>query len=121
MPSTTNTLAVGNAPYRAARGAKNASTSRHFPPASSKAHTSPETQPDSDGGKNERRAHPSDNVQNALHGLPAPAFAVHRPHGQEQAEADEAQVVNEVLGVEHAAREVVQVLDDRQVVEDVLR
>src|SRR5262245_20508415 len=51
-------------------------------------------------------------------GLPAPALAVDRPGRQEQTEADEAEVVDEVRGVEHALREVVVVIDDREVLRD---
>src|SRR5687768_7955284 len=46
-----------------------------------------------------------------------PPFAVHRLGGQEQPEGDETQVIHDVFGVDDAAREIVEVIDDRQVVE----
>ncbi len=50
--------------------------------------------------------------------LSAPAFGVHRLGGQEQAERDEAQVIDEMLRVDDALGEVVEVLGDRQKADD---
>src|SRR6476660_10359284 len=50
--------------------------------------------------------------------LSAPPFGVHRPHGQEQPEGDETHVVDQVLGVDHALHEVVEVLGHREVLRE---
>ena len=69
----------------------------------------------------QRDAEPAEKSENSLQhidsSLPPPPFAVHRLGRQEQPERDETQVVDEVLGVDDAAREVVEVLGDRQVVQ----
>ena len=63
-------------------------------------------------------AEPADDDSNdRIHAcaLAPPPFAVHRLGGQEQPERDEAQVVDQVLRVDDALREVVEVIGDRQV------
>src|SRR5215831_17062623 len=52
--------------------------------------------------------------------LAAPAFAVDRLRSKKQAERDEAQVIDDVRRVDDALREVVEVLDDRQIRRDLL-
>src|SRR3954447_21296392 len=47
--------------------------------------------------------------------LSAPSFALDRLRGQKQAERDEAEVINQVRGVDDTLREVVEVIDDRQI------
>src|SRR5689334_6618791 len=46
--------------------------------------------------------------------LPAPTFRIDGLGGQEQPERDEAQVIHDVLGVDDALREVVEVLGNRE-------
>src|SRR5690348_8571389 len=53
--------------------------------------------------------------------LALPPFRVHRPCGQEQAKGDEAEVVDQVLGVDDPLGEVVEVVGDGKVVEHLLR
>src|SRR5215470_17239989 len=52
--------------------------------------------------------------------LTLPPLGVHRTRGQEKPERHHAEVVNEVLGVENASREVVEVIGNRQVIEHAL-
>src|SRR2546425_5868853 len=47
--------------------------------------------------------------------LSSPAFAVDRLRGQKQSKRDEAQVIDDVRRVDDALREVLQVVDDREV------
>ena len=53
--------------------------------------------------------------------LTAPPFALDRHRGQKQPERDEAQVVDEMRCVDDALREVVEVVDNRQVVRQLCR
>ena len=73
-------------------------------------------EPGGDAGENQGDARPAEDVGDATEHmwcLPAPPFAVHAARGQEQAERDHAHVISDVLGVQHAFREVVEVLEDR--------
>ena len=76
-----------------------------------------------DRREDERDAEPAEESENRfnirhLSSLPAPPFGVDRLGRQEQAERDEAQVVDDVLGVDDALGEVVEVLGDRQEADD---
>src|SRR5437879_8874405 len=50
----------------------------------------------------------------------APPFGVDRLGRQEQTEGDETEVINEVRRIEHALVEVVEVVDDRQVLRELV-
>src|SRR5437764_13216803 len=50
----------------------------------------------------------------------APPFGVDRLGRQEQTERDETEVINEVRRIEHALVEVVEVVDDRQVLRQIV-
>src|SRR5918993_5708395 len=47
-------------------------------------------------------------------GLPAPPIGIDRSGGEEEPERDHAQVVDDMLGVDHALREILEVLEHRQ-------
>ena len=74
---------------------------------------------DSDSREYKRDAEPAEKSRTRfnirpLKKLTAPTLGVHRLGCQEQTESDEAQVVDDVLGVEDALGEIVEVIRDRQ-------
>ena len=65
--------------------------------------------------KHEHDAEPTENSDEYVSRLAPPPFAVHRLQREEQPEGDETQVEDDVLRVDDALAEVIEVLGDRQI------
>src|SRR3990170_8224061 len=133
MPRTSRTLAAARAPNRTWRPENDRATSRHWLRMYRRVQARPASASPlyhcTISGFRKRTAtaantsatpsHPSSpRTRFIISPLPAPAFAVHGLRGQEQAKGDEAQVIDDVLRVDDAPREVVEVLRDRQIRHD---
>src|SRR5687768_17617216 len=139
MPSTTSTLAVASVPKRACRPENSRAISRHWLSTYKSVHTRPpiaSARYHCHSGRScemataaSTSATPSQprspralfNIRVYGKKLTAPAFRIDRLGRQKQSERDETQVVHDVLRVDDAACEVVQVLGDREKREDCFR
>src|SRR5512135_2196882 len=132
MPMATSVLSTAAVPRRPWRPLRNCPISRSWPTPYSTMQTSPaqaiQYAARSHAGCKKRTATAANSTAVPLQPmsptirfsivLSPPPLAVHRLDGEEQAERDETEVVDQMFGVDHALGEVVEVRRNRQVAQD---